>query len=130
VPTATAVDMTGPAMMGGVIAPTAVPAGAAPMEPLPPFLDAPRGTPDQLTLMKGVGDRFAAKLNDIGVFHFRQIAGWSPEEVRIADSKLDSFRGRVERDQLVEQAKLLAAGRTTEYEARFGKLGGSDGAVI
>jgi len=102
------------------------PATSAATEPLPPFLDAPRGDRDNLTLMKGVGDRFAAKLNEIGVFHFRQIAGWSPDDVRIADSKLDAFRGRVERDQLVEQAKLLAAGRTTEYEARFGKLGGYD----
>lgn len=122
-PAATTVDMSGAALAGGAMAPTFAPASA---EPLPPFLDAPRGTPDNLTLLKGVGDRFAAKLNDIGVFHYRQIAGWSPEEVRIADSKLDTFRGRIERDQLVEQSKLLAAGRTTEYEARFGKLGGTD----
>jgi predicted flap endonuclease-1-like 5' DNA nuclease len=122
-PTPTTVDMSGAALAGGAMAPTI---SAAPAEPLPPFLDAPRGTPDNLTLLKGVGDRFAAKLNDIGVYHYRQIAGWSPEEVRIADSKLDTFRGRIERDQLVEQAKLLAAGRTTEYEARFGKLGGTD----
>ena len=123
VPPATTVDMSGAALAGGAMAPTIAP---TPAEPLPPFLDAPRGTPDNLTLLKGVGDRFAAKLNDIGVYHYRQIAGWSPEEVRIADSKLDTFRGRIERDQLVEQSKLLAAGRTTEYEARFGKLGGTD----
>lgn len=122
-PAPTTVDMSGAALAGGAMAPTIAPTSA---EPLPPFLDAPRGTPDNLTLLKGVGDRFAAKLNDIGVYHYRQIAGWSPEEVRIADSKLDTFRGRIERDQLVEQAKLLAAGRTTEYEARFGKLGGTD----
>lgn len=116
----TGLDMTGPAMLGGVVETASVQS----TEPLPAFLDAPRGTADNLTLMKGVGDRFAAKLNEIGVFHYRQIAGWSPAEVGIADAKLDSFRGRIERDQLVEQAKLLAAGRTTEYEARFGKIGG------
>ena len=115
-------DMTGPALTGGVVEPVA----AQSSEPLPAFLDAPRGTADNLTLMKGVGDRFAAKLNEIGVFHYRQIAGWSPADVGIADTKLDTFRGRIERDQLVEQAKLLAAGRTTEYEARFGKIGGVD----
>jgi predicted flap endonuclease-1-like 5' DNA nuclease len=129
VPTASTVDMSGAALAGGAMAPTIPPAAsvapAAP-EPLPPFLDAPRGTPDDLTLMKGVGPRLATKLNEIGVFHYRQIAGWSPHEVGIADSKLDTFRGRIERDQLVEQAKLLAAGRTTEYEARFGRLGGND----
>lgn len=117
---AAGLDMTAPAMAGGVIEPAPVPS----TEPLPAFLDAPRGTADNLTLMKGVGDRFAARLNEIGVFHYRQIAGWSPADVGIADAKLDTFRGRIERDQLVEQAKLLAAGRTTEYEARFGKIGG------
>lgn len=122
-PAPTTVDMSGAALAGGAMAPTIA---ATSTEPLPAFLDAPRGTPDNLTLLKGVGDRFAAKLNEIGVFHYRQIAGWSPDEVRIADSKLDTFRGRIERDQLVEQSKLLAAGRTTEYEARFGKLGGTD----
>lgn len=114
------VDMTSAALTPGFVEPASVQS----TEPLPAFLDAPRGTADNLTLMKGVGDRFAAKLNDIGVFHYRQIAGWSPTEVGIADDKLDTFRGRIERDQLVEQAKLLAAGRTTEYEARFGKIGG------
>lgn len=123
IPSATTVDMSGAALAGGAMAPTIAAESA---EPLPAFLDGPRGTPDNLTLLKGVGDRFAAKLNEIGVFHYRQIAGWSPDEMRIADSKLDTFRGRIERDQLVEQSKLLAAGRTTEYEARFGKLGGTD----
>lgn len=118
---ATSLDTTGSALPG---------AGVQPAEPLPAFLDAPRGSADDLKLMKGVGDRFAAKLNEIGVFHYRQIASWSPAETDIADAKLDAFRGRIERDQLVEQAKLLAAGRTTEYEARFGKIGGGDPAPI
>ena len=128
-PSAPTVDMSGAALAGGAMAPTIPAAAATPpasTEPLPAFLDAPRGTPDNLTMMKGVGDRFAAKLNEIGVYHYRQIAGWSPQEAQIADSKLDTFRGRIERDQLVEQAKLLATGRTTEYEARFGRLGGTD----
>lgn len=124
---ASTVDMSGAALAGGAMAPTlpTLPATAS-SEPLPAFLDAPRGEPDRLTLMKGVGDRFAAKLNEIGVFHFRQIAGWSADDVRTADSRLDTFRGRIERDQLVEQAGLLAAGRTTEYEARFGRIGDFD----
>jgi predicted flap endonuclease-1-like 5' DNA nuclease/cell division protein FtsB len=120
---ASTVDMSGAGLAGGAMAPTLPPEGAS-AEPLPPFLDAPRGQPDDLRMLKGVGDRFAAKLNEIGVFHYRQIAGWSPEDARIADQRLDTFRGRIERDQLVEQAKLLASGRTTEYEARFGKIGG------
>lgn len=114
------------------VAPTAAPVEAVPVETapapainekLPTFLDAPRGQPDDLRMLKGVGDRLQAKFNSIGVFHFHQIANWTPEEVRLVDAKLDQFRGRIERDQLIEQAKLLAAGRITEYEARFGKLG-------
>jgi predicted flap endonuclease-1-like 5' DNA nuclease len=100
-----------------------VPAAAPAAAPAAPFLDAPAGAPDDLTLLKGVGAKLAAKLNEIGVFHIAQIAAWTPEEARIADAKLDPFRGRIERDQLIEQARLLAAGRTTEYEARFGKIG-------
>jgi predicted flap endonuclease-1-like 5' DNA nuclease len=86
-------------------------------------MDAPIGPTDDLTLLKGVGPRLAARLREIGVFYYAQIADWSPEEVKLVDAKLDTFRGRIERDQLIEQAKLLAAGRITEYEARFGKLG-------
>ena len=79
---------------------------------------------DSLTLLKGVGDRFAAKLNEIGVTGYRQIAAWTPEQAVDADVRLGSFQGRIVRDRLVEQAQLLSQGRTTEYEARFGKLGG------
>ena len=117
------VDMSGAALAGGAMPPPPPPMGA-PAERMPPFMDRPYGELDNLTLMKGVGHRFAARLNDIGVYYYRQIADWTPEDVRAADSKMDNFRGRIERNQLVEQARLLADGRTTKYEARCGKLGG------
>jgi NADH-quinone oxidoreductase subunit E len=103
----------------------AVGVGWKPGRKLPTFLDAPIGPTDDLSLLKGVGPRLAARLREIGVFYFAQIADWSPEEVKLVDAKLDTFRGRIEKDQLIEQAKLLAAGRITEYEARYGKLGDS-----
>ena len=90
---------------------------------LPTFLDEPEAKPDDLSLLKGVGAKLEAAFRDMGVYYFAQIADWSPEEVKMVDAKLGNFRGRIERDQLIEQAKLLAAGRVTEYEARFGKLG-------
>lgn len=99
--------------------------GWKPGRKLPTFLDAPIGPTDDLSLLKGVGARLAARLREIGVFYYAQIADWSPEEVKLVDAKLDNFRGRIEKDKLIEQAKLLAAGRVTEYEARFGKLGSS-----
>ena len=90
--------------------------------PVPDVVDAPV-IPDTLTLLKGVGDKFAAKLAEIGVTTIQQVAVWTPDEARDADAKLGAFVGRVARDQLVEQAVLLTAGRTTEYEARFGRIG-------
>lgn len=99
--------------------------GWKPGRKLPTFLDAPIGPTDDLSLLKGVGPRLAARLREIGIFYYAQIADWSPEEVKLVDAKLDNFRGRIEKDQLIDQAKLLAAGRITEYEARYGKLGGS-----
>ena len=90
---------------------------------LPTFLDGPEAKPDDLSLLKGVGAKLETAFRDMGVYYFAQIADWSPEEVKMVDAKLGNFRGRIERDQLIEQAKLLAAGRVTEYEARFGKLG-------
>ncbi|MBB4630995.1 hypothetical protein [Sphingosinicella soli] len=107
-------------------APSAAPTpgiGWKPGRKLPTFLEAPIGPTDDLSLLKGVGPRLAARLREIGIFYFAQIADWSPEEVKLVDAKLDNFRGRIEKDHLLEQAKLLASGRLTEYEARFGKLG-------
>ena len=98
-----------------------------PQEKLPAFLDKKPKDPDDLSLLKGVGPKMETMLHDMGVWFYAQIADWSDEDVRAADAKLDKFKGRIERDQLIEQAKLLAAGRVTEYEARFGKLGPAAG---
>ncbi|MGB3722357.1 MAG: hypothetical protein WA979_05995 [Pacificimonas sp.] len=96
---------------------------AAPVEKLPAFMDAAPPKPDDLQLLKGVGPKMAVLLNDMGVYMFAQVADFTPQDVKMVDAKLGTFKGRIERDQLIEQAKLLAAGRVTEYEARFGKLG-------
>ncbi|MCL4120430.1 UNVERIFIED_CONTAM: hypothetical protein GTU68_001659 [Idotea baltica] len=85
----------------------------------PVFLDAARdGTPDDLKLIKGVGPKLESALNSIGVYHFDQVASWSPAEVAWVDQNLIGFKGRVSRDDWVEQAKKLAAGEETEFAAR------------
>ncbi|MHB9880788.1 hypothetical protein ACSMXM_14165 [Pacificimonas sp. ICDLI1SI03] len=94
-----------------------------PTKRMDPTMSSAEGEPDDLQLIKGIGPKLESIYNDLGVWHFAQIADWSPDDVRTIDAKLGTFKGRIERDQHVEQAKLLAAGRTTEYEARFGKLG-------
>ena len=87
-------------------------------------LEAPRAAgPDNLKLIKGVGPKLEKLLNEMGVFHFDQIAAWTPEEVAWADQNLAGFKGRVSRDNWVAQAVSLAAGEATEFSQRAEKDG-------
>jgi predicted flap endonuclease-1-like 5' DNA nuclease len=47
------------------------------------------------------------KLNDLGITTFEQMANFTAEEVEKVDDAL-SFKGRIERDDWVGQAKTLA----------------------
>jgi len=74
----------------------------------PQGLAGPRdGTGDDLTRINGVGEKLAGLLNELGIYHFDQIAAWSPETVAWVDNYL-SFKGRIERDDWRGQAKALA----------------------
>jgi len=81
------------------------------------------GPADNLQTLKGVGPKLAGQLNDAGITRFDQIAGLSPAELALLDSKMGAFRGRLERDRVVEQACFLARSDRDGYEAIFGKLG-------
>lgn len=78
---------------------------------------------DDLQALKGVGPKLAARLHELGVTSYAQLAGLSETEVGMLDDRLGPFKGRVARDRLVEQAQYLARGDTDGFEARFGKLG-------
>jgi predicted flap endonuclease-1-like 5' DNA nuclease len=80
------------------------------------------GPPDKLELLKGVGPKLAAMLNQYGIIRFDQIARLSEAEVERIDANLGAFRGRLTRDQVVEQADYLARGDIDGFEQRFGKL--------
>lgn len=89
--------------------PAAAPADAADEGTRPGnLLDAPQGEADDLTKISGVGPKLNEKLNSNGVFHFWQIAEWGPAEIAFMDDQL-SFKGRIERDNWIEQAKEFAA---------------------
>jgi predicted flap endonuclease-1-like 5' DNA nuclease len=81
------------------------------------------GPPDNLQTLKGVGPKLASQLHAAGITRFEQIAGLSPTEAAALDAKMGAFRGRIERDRVVEQACFLARGDRDGYEAIFGKLG-------
>ena len=63
---------------------------------------------DDLKLLSGVGPALEKKLHEAGVTTFAQIASWGPAEIAEFDEKL-SFKGRIERENWIEQAKELAA---------------------
>ena len=85
----------------------------------PKTLDAPlEGKADNLKKIKGVGPKLEKLCNRLGFWHFHQIANWSDDEVAWVDANLEGFKGRVTRDNWVEQAKLLAEGRATEFSKR------------
>ena len=67
-----------------------------------------------------MGPKLEARLNDLGVYTFAQIAAWKKAERDWADDHL-SFKGRIERDDWVKQAKALAKGGVEEYVRVFGK---------
>lgn len=75
----------------------------------PAQLDGPReGGADDLKKIKGVGPKLEQMLNGMGFYHFDQVAQWGPEEVAWVDQNLEGFKGRVSRDNWVEQAARLA----------------------
>ena len=84
-------------------------------EKAPETLTAAReGGADDLKLLKGVGPKLEQTLNELGFFHFDQIAKWTGAEVAWVDARL-KFKGRIERDGWIDQAKQLASGEETEF---------------
>jgi len=77
------------------------------------YTDGPTdGAPDDLKLIKGIGPKFEKDLNGKGVYYFRQIAAWKKKDIEMVDGVIDSFPGRIERDEWVKQAKGLAKSTT------------------
>ena len=71
---------------------------------------ASSGEGDDLSLLSGVGPVLEKKLREAGITTFKQIAELTPEQAKELDEKLD-LRGRIEREEWIEQAKELMAGK-------------------
>ncbi|KQN73947.1 NADH-quinone oxidoreductase subunit NuoE [Devosia sp. Leaf64] len=102
---------------------------AAPAEGLSPSADggnpqpiftAPEGPADDLKLITGVGPVLERKLNAVGITKWSQVAAMTPEEIAKLESSLN-FKGRVARDNWLQQADVLARGGIEEYRKVFGK---------
>jgi len=64
---------------------------------------------DDLKKISGVGPVIVGKLNNMGITTFDQIAKLKKADIAEIDEKLN-FKGRIERDDWVKQAKELAKG--------------------
>jgi len=62
---------------------------------------------DDLTQIVGIGKVFQQTLNDLGIFSFRQIASFGPSDVARVNMELKEFKGRMEQDDWIGQAKDL-----------------------
>lgn len=85
-----------------------------------PLFKAPKGTPDDLKLISGVGPVLEGRLNAIGITQWSQVAKLSAEDIAKIEDSL-SFKGRVARDNWLQQAEALAKGGVEEYRKVFGK---------
>ncbi|MDX1403291.1 MAG: hypothetical protein R3192_02075 [Woeseiaceae bacterium] len=67
----------------------------------------PNGDIDDLTEIIGIGKVFERTLHDLGIWYFRQIAAFGPADIARINSELKEFKGRIEHDDWIGQAKEL-----------------------
>jgi predicted flap endonuclease-1-like 5' DNA nuclease len=70
-------------------------------------LSEPEGEADDLTEIVGIGKVFEEMLHDLGIYHFRQIAAFGADDIAHINSALKEFKGRIEHDDWVGQAREL-----------------------
>lgn len=89
------------------------PVAAAPTGPTGTlkFLDAPDGEQDNLKEISGVGPVLEKTLNDLGIYHFRQIAAFTQKDIDAVENETN-FPGRIKRDDWVAQAKQFVEGKS------------------
>lgn len=68
------------------------------------LLSAPRGAPDDLSKLTGVGPELEATLTEAGIFHYWQIAAMKDEDVSRIDTQL-KLNGKIAQNGWVAQAR-------------------------
>jgi len=76
------------------------------------------GSPDDLKRIRGIGVLIEKRLNGMGVSTYEDIANWTREDIDRVSGQLD-FKGRIERENWVEQARILSSGGDTEFSRRL-----------
>ena len=75
------------------------------------------GPPQDLKRIRGIGVLIERRLNAMQIASYEQIANWTAEDIERVSRTLD-FKGRIERENWVEQARILASGGATEFSRR------------
>jgi predicted flap endonuclease-1-like 5' DNA nuclease len=84
----------------------------------PSILARPVSGFEDLKRIRGIGVLIEKKLNSLGIISYEQIANWTGADIDRISQILD-FKGRIERENWVEQARILAAGGNTEFSRRM-----------
>lgn len=72
---------------------------------------------NDLKRIRGIGVLIEKKLNSMNVVTYEHIANWTADDIDRVSQSLD-FKGRIERENWVEQARILSAGGQTEFSRR------------
>lgn len=86
----------------------------------------PKPIIDDLTKIKGVGLPVALELKKLGITRFEHVANWSNADIAEISREF-GFSGRIERENWMDQAKILATGDELEFTTH--QLSETDGGV-
>ena len=86
--------------------------------PMPTFSEAPTAeipaVTDDLRAVRGIGPSMERKLHELGIVSYRQLAMLDGAELERVRAELTDFRGRIEREDWVGQARAL-------YREKYGR---------
>jgi predicted flap endonuclease-1-like 5' DNA nuclease len=77
----------------------------------------PTGDVDDLKRIRGIGVLIEKRLNGLGIARYEQVANWTSGDIDRV-SRVLGFKGRIERESWVEQARILSSGGQTEFSRR------------
>jgi predicted flap endonuclease-1-like 5' DNA nuclease len=85
----------------------------------PERLSGPRnGRADNLKEIEGIGPALEKLCNEMGFYHFDQIASWSDADVVWVDANMKNFKGRIVRDRWIAQARLIVSEGLEAFRVR------------
>lgn len=79
---------------------------------------ADKSEKDDLKKISGVGPFIEKKLNDIGIYTFKQISRFTDHDIETVTKLIEFFPGRIKRDDWKKQATTLSKGGETNFSKR------------